>query len=92
VTGTVRQVQWLSPYAWLTVDAAPDSEPSARPFLVSVDSPANLMSAGWNRDTVKPGDQVTVTGAPGRDGSSILQATSVSANGAVLFTRSTAAK
>jgi hypothetical protein len=89
LTGTVLQVQWLNPYAWLTVEAA---SPGASPYLVSLDSPAVLMAGGWNRDTVKPGGQITVVGAAARDGSSTLQATSVSANGAVLFTHTAATK
>lgn len=84
VTGTVTQVQMLNPNAWLTVALA-------TPMRVSLASPSTLAAGGWNRDTVKLGDQVTVTGAPALDGSSTMQATSVSHNGTVLFTRSATA-
>jgi tetratricopeptide (TPR) repeat protein len=81
VTGTVTQIQMMNPNAWLTLALA-------TPMRVSLASPDALAAGGWNKGTVKLGDQVTVTGAPALDGSSTMQATSVSANGAVLFTRS----
>ncbi len=90
LTGTVKQIQMMNPNAWLTVELADSILP---PVRVSVASPSTLAAAGWNRDTVKLGDQVSITGAMARDGSLTMQATSVSHNGTVLFTRSaTAAK
>jgi hypothetical protein len=85
VTGTVTQFL-LNPNAWLTVAVS-----GSTPMRVSLASPSLLAVGGWSRDSVKLGDQVTVTGAPARDGSSTMQATSVSHNGTVLFTRSATA-
>jgi hypothetical protein len=30
--------------------------------------PQRLYRAGWRADTLKPGDQITITGAPSKDG------------------------
>ena len=88
VTGTVKQVQFINPYSWLTVNSNGNAD---MPYRISLASPNTLAAGGWNRDTVKLGDQVVVTGAPALDGTAILQATSVSLNGTVLFTRSATA-
>ena len=50
---------------------------------------ANTLSrAGWTRENgPKLGDQITITGAPALDGSSTMQATQVTFNGQVLFSR-----
>jgi Family of unknown function (DUF6152)/Tetratricopeptide repeat len=90
VTGTVTKVQMMNPYSWLTV-ALPGTG-LLPPVRVSLASPATLAAGGWSRDTVKLGDQVTVIGVPGRDGSDVIQATSVSLNGKLLFTRDAAPK
>jgi hypothetical protein len=82
VTGTVTQIQMMNPRAWLTVSSPGTLTPQIR---VAVSSPGALAAQGWNKDTLKLGDQVTVVGAPARDHSSTLQATSVSANGSVLW-------
>jgi hypothetical protein len=82
VTGTVKQMQFINPYSWLTVNSNGNAD---TPYRISLASPNTLSHAGWNRDTVKAGDQVIVTGAPALDGSSTIQATSVSANGTVVF-------
>jgi hypothetical protein len=55
---------------------------------VSLASPDKVTQGGWARSAVKLGDQVTITGAPALDGTSTMQAISVSANDAVIFTRS----
>jgi hypothetical protein len=83
VTGSVTMVQWINPIAWLTVSAGP-----AQTYHVSLDSPNSLVGAGWTRNTVPLGGQVVLNGAPAKDGSSTLQATSVSLAGKVIFTRS----
>ncbi len=88
VTGTVLQVQWLNPYVWLTVNSNGNA---ATPYRISLAPPNVMVRDGWTKDRVKAGDQVTFVGAPALDGSSEIQATSVSANGVVIFMHSTAA-
>jgi hypothetical protein len=71
----------VNPYSVVTVDV------SGTPTNVFLASANALASAGWSRGTVMPGDQITITGAPARGGSDILQATAVSFNGKPLFSR-----
>jgi hypothetical protein len=88
VSGTVKQVQFINPISWLILNPAVEGAPGYR---ISLASPNDLYHGGWQAQTVKAGDQVIVTGAPALDGTSTMQATSVSANGNVIFTRSTSA-
>jgi len=82
MTGTVVQLQFTNPIVWVAVNS------NGNGMRVSLASPNSLTQGGWTRSTVKLGDQVTITGAPALDGSQIMQATSVSYNGMVIFTRS----
>ena len=88
VTGTVKQMQFLNPVSWLVLSPLSDE---GKLYQIALDSPDALTHGGWPAQSVSAGDRVTVTGAPAIDGSSKMQATSVSANGTVIFTRSSAA-
>jgi hypothetical protein len=81
ITGTITQLNLVNPYSVVTVNV---SGTLTNVFLASANV---LAAAGWSRGTVKLGDQITVTGAPGRGGSNILQATEASSNGKLLFSR-----
>jgi hypothetical protein len=81
ITGTITQLNLVNPYSVLTVNV---SGVLTNVFLASANA---LAAAGWSRGTVKLGDQITVTGAPARGGSIIMQATEASSNGKPLFSR-----
>ena len=81
ITGTVGQFNLVNPYSVLTVNV---SGVLTNVFLASANA---LAAAGWIRGAVKLGDPITVTGAPARGGSNILQATDVSSRGKPLFSR-----
>ena len=81
ITGTITQLNLVSPYSVMTVNV---SGVLTNVFLASANA---LTAAGWSRGKVKLGDQITVTGAPARGGSNILQATDASSNGKPLFSR-----
>jgi tetratricopeptide (TPR) repeat protein len=83
VTGTVAQVEFVPPAAWITVHPSDGTQP----IRVSVESVSARVRAGGLSNSLKPGDQVVVTGAPARDGSSIVQATRISDNGAQVYLR-----
>jgi len=81
VTGTITQLNFSSPYSVLTVNV---SGVLRNVFLASTNA---LAAAGWNRGTVRIGDQISVAGSPARARANILQATQVSAGGRTLFSR-----
>jgi hypothetical protein len=65
--GTVREFQWTNPHAWIQVDVV-DTAGKAEMWSVELNSPNNLRRQGWKSNSLKPGDKVTVTVNPLRDG------------------------
>jgi hypothetical protein len=90
VTGAVARVDWQSPHARLYVDAK-DASGAAVHWNFELPSPNTLMRRGWSRDSLKPGDQVSVTAHPARDYPNIAVAINVlDASGKQLYAGSAA--
>ena len=67
VNGTVREFQWTNPHSWLQLEV---ERGGARvEYSIELGSPNTMSRKGWRRTTFKPGDKVTVTMNPMRDGS-----------------------
>lgn len=66
VTGVVKDYQWTNPHVWiqLVVPTATGTEE----WAIETASVAVLSRRGWDRNTVKPGDKVTVTVNPLKEG------------------------
>jgi hypothetical protein len=61
LTGTVTKVQWENPHALLFMDAK-DADGKMTNWTLEMGSVGALTNAGWKRDTIKVGDQITVDG------------------------------
>lgn len=61
ITGSVTKVEWMNPHARIYVDA-PDANGATVNWNLEMGSPNGLMRRGWRRDSLKPGDKVTITG------------------------------
>jgi hypothetical protein len=68
LSGTVVKFDFINPHSWLTLDVAASDAPTQR-WRVEVANPNALLRLGWRKDSVKPGDHVTVDGFKARDGS-----------------------
>lgn len=66
IEGTVLQFQFRNPHSFIHVQA-PDENGEMHRWAVEWSSPATLSGAGVDRSTLRPGDVIQVTGAPGRD-------------------------
>jgi hypothetical protein len=66
--GTVKEFEWVNPHSWLRVMV--NDEKAGKPLLwaVELSSPGRLITMGMKADSVKPGDTVSVTIHPMRDG------------------------
>ena len=66
--GTVKEFEWTNPHSWLRVTVT--DEKTGKPVLwaLELSSPARLTTMGMHRDSVKAGDQVSVTFHPMKDG------------------------
>jgi Family of unknown function (DUF6152) len=85
VSGTVAEVEWTSPHARLKVDVK-DEAGAKVTWDFELPSAVTLTRRGWTKAALKPGDPVTVTGAPAREHPLIAIATGVvDKNGKRLF-------
>ena len=66
--GTVTEFMWASPHSKIFLDAK-DTKGGVVHWSIETLSPGKLARAGWTKDAVKPGDQVTVTFSPAKNGS-----------------------
>jgi len=73
VNGTVTKVAWTNPHVMLNVDVRDDRGNVAN-WEMELASPNGLLRQGWKLDSLKPGDQVTVSGYAARDGSHLINA------------------
>lgn len=65
--GKVVEFQWTNPHAFIELEV-PDGKGGADRWSIELNSPNNLTRQGWRRSSVKPGDQVTITLNPLRNG------------------------
>lgn len=65
--GTVSEFQWTNPHSWLIVKVK--GEQGEEVWSFEMLSPNVLRRMGWRSDILKPGDVITVTANPARDGS-----------------------
>jgi len=71
VKGTVTGFDWTNPHVYIYVDVK-DVKGAVEKWSVEMASVGMLARAGWRRDTVKPGDEITVIGNRAKDGRPFL--------------------
>ena len=72
VKGTISKFEFINPHSAIFLEAKDDGG-NAEHWLIEADSPNNLGRAGWTRDSLKPGDQVTIVGNRLKDGSKVMR-------------------
>jgi hypothetical protein len=76
LTGAVTKVEWMNPHVWFYVDVK-DANGTVTNWGFEMGSPNGLMRAGWNRNSMKLGEVVTVEGSRAKDGSNHVNARTV---------------
>jgi Family of unknown function (DUF6152) len=71
--GVVTRIEWANPHVYFYIDVK-DDKGAATNWGCETTSPGSLHRQGWNRDSLKVGDQVIVDGYPARDGSKLADA------------------
>ena len=85
VTGYVTKVEWMNPHARFYIDAEDESGKTVN-WDFELASPNGLMRRGWNRNSMKVGDTVTVTGHRAKNNRLVGNASTVTlADGKRLF-------
>ena len=79
ITGTVTLVEWTNPHARIYVDAPDPDDPDGEiiHWDLELGPPNGLMRRGWNRNSLRPGHVVTVSGFRSRTVSNIANARTV---------------
>jgi hypothetical protein len=85
VKGEVQKVEWTNPHIWIYVDTK-NAGGQAERWQCEGGSPNTLARQGWSRETLKPGDQVTIEGFRAKNGSTTCNSRTVkTAEGKTLF-------
>jgi len=69
---TVTELQFVNPHTLVTFTVKDDSGKAVE-WEGELPSPNLLTRRGWSRSTLKPGDQVTIIGAPAKNGERGMQ-------------------
>ena len=85
LSGTVTKVSWNNPHVTLMVDVT-DQDSKVAHWRMDLASPNGLLRQGWKVDSLKPGDQVAISGYGARDGSHVMDARRVVLGGKALST------
>lgn len=67
ITGTVTAYNFTNPHVLISVDVKSASGVIEK-WEGELTSPNRLSRSGWTKNTLKPGDQVTLIGAPAKSG------------------------
>ena len=84
---TVTDWVWANPHCWLKFDAT-DDKGTVVHWIAETSNPADMTNLGWSKQVFKPGDRVTVTLQPVKNGQPIGRVMQVVlASGQTLGTR-----
>jgi hypothetical protein len=72
LTGTVTELQFANPHVLVFFDVKNDQGQTTN-WSGWLTAPNKLARAGWSKRTLKPGDAVSVTGSPHKDGVQVIQ-------------------
>ena len=84
LVGPVTKIEWINPHARFFLDVKDEAGKTAN-WEVELGATAILIRNGWARNSLTVGQTVTVAGSLAKDGSNVLNATTVTLNGKRLF-------
>jgi len=90
VTGTVSEFAFINPHALITLDVKDLSTGKITKWQGELTSPGSLAKMGWNRGTIKTGDQLTMTGMALKSGAPAMAIRKLVKNGEEIQTSDTA--
>jgi len=68
--GTITNFEWTNPHSQVHLDVT-DEKGNVAHWDFETQPPSILIHAGWSRNSLKPGDQVTLIASPAKNGSTI---------------------
>jgi hypothetical protein len=73
IGGVVTRFEWTNPHAEVSLDITGEAS-EIEHWTVELESPRILARLGWTKETVKPGDRISITGGRAKDGTFRLRA------------------
>jgi hypothetical protein len=70
LTGTVTEFVWANPHCQIFLDVK-DDKGAVVNWAIESQSPGILRRNNWSRTSIKPGDQITITLAPAKNGAPV---------------------
>jgi len=74
--GTITKVEWMNPHIRFYVDVK-NADGKVANWEIESGGPGGFLRAGFTRNSLKPGDPVTVKGYPAKDGENLVDATDI---------------
>jgi len=74
--GKVTKIVWASPHVWIYLNVQ-DESGKVTNWGFEMGAPHQVRARGWDRDTLKTGDEIIVEGSKARDGSNRMNARNV---------------
>jgi len=84
MTGTVTRFRWGNPHVYVMYDVT-DAKGNVVHWGAETRPPFVMAKHGWSRDTMKPGDQITITIFPAKAGGSYGLMSKVFINGKLVL-------
>lgn len=83
--GKVVRWEMINPHGWITLSVMSDNGKTAE-WMIETSNPNGLMRLGWTKNSLKPGDRITVEGYLAKDGSNTANAARITlADGSKVF-------
>jgi hypothetical protein len=83
--GVVVRWEMINPHGWITMDVTA-ADGKTTQWMIETSNPNGLMRLGWTKNSLKPGDNITVDGYLAKDGSSTANAARITlADGSKVF-------
>jgi hypothetical protein len=84
IKGKVTAFRFTNPHGTIVLDVT-DAQGRVREWRAETNAPVVLQRRGWTRASVKPGDEIAITGWPSRDGKPYMRlARAVHADGRLI--------
>jgi hypothetical protein len=80
IGGVVTKFDWENPHSHIYLDVAAE-EGVIEHWTLETESPGQFLRLGWSKDTLKPGDKITLLGSRAKNGSFNLRAVAVELTG-----------
>jgi len=76
IRGKVTKISWTNPHVWIYLNVT-DEAGKVDNWGFEMGAPQQVRGRGWDRDTLKTGDEIIVEGSRARDGSLRMNARTV---------------